>query len=194
MVSTTMAPDKKRAQRQRATLVFLDESGFSQHPSVRRTWAPRGQTPVLHLPLNWKRLSAFGALSATPGGRKVRLFLSLLNGSVNSERVVAFLHNLRRHIRGKVILLWDRLPAHRSARTQQVIESQSQWLRVEFLPAYAPELNPVEWVWAYLSATDLANYCADTLDELARQVKKGARRLRRKHKHGRLFLKKSGLF
>ena len=194
MAAGTLARDKKGAEKRRATLVFLDESGFSQRPSIRRTWAPRGQTPVLRLPFNWKRLSAIGALSTTPGGRKVRLFLSLLGGNVTSEVVIRFLRNLRRHIRGKVVLLWDRLPAHRSKCTQQFIETQYHWLTVEFLPAYAPELNPVEWVWAYLSATDLANYSADSLDDLAHQVKRGARRLRRKHEQGKRFLKKSGLF
>ena len=105
-----------------------------------------------------------------------------------------FLRNLRRHLRGMVTLLWDRLPAHRSKVTQQFVESQSHWLRAEFLPAYAPELNSTEYLWAYLSATDLANYSADTLNDLADQVHRGTRRLRRKHNHGRAFLRKSGLF
>ena len=64
----------------------------------------------------------------------------------------------------------------------------------ESLPAYAPELNPVEHLWAYLPATDLANYCPETLDDLANQVRRGTRRLRRMHNHGRAFLRRSGLF
>lgn len=194
MAADDLARDKKGARKQRATLVFLDESGFSERPSVRRTWAPRAQTPILRLPFNWKRLSAIGTLAATPAGRKTRLFLSLQHGNVNSDSVIHFLRNLRRHIRGKVVLLWDRLPAHRSKLTQQFIRSQSRWLRAEFLPAYAPELNPVEHLWAYLSATDLANYCAETLDDLADQVRRGTCRLRRTHNHGRAFLRTSGLF
>ncbi len=194
MAADDLAPDKKGAKNQRATLVFLDESGFSERPSVRRTWVPRAHTPILRLPFNWKRLSAISALAATPAGRKTRLFLSLQHGNVNSDSVIHFLRNLRRHIHGKVVLLWDRLPAHRSKLTQQFIRSQLRWLRAEFLPAYAPKLNPVEHLWAYLTATDLANYCPETLDDLADQVRRGTRRLRRRHNHGRTFLRKSGLF
>lgn len=91
-------------------------------------------------------------------------------------------------------MLWDRLPAHRSKLTQRFIESMSHWLTAEFLPAYAPELNPVEPLWSYLSATDLANYSADSLADLANRVRTGTRRLRRQHDNGRRFLKHSGLF
>jgi transposase len=194
MAATHLAAHKKRATRRRAALAFLDESGFSERPSVRRTWAPRAQTPVLRLPFNWKRLSAIGALATTPAGRRTRLFLSLRKGNVDSAAVMEFLRNLHRHIRGKVLLLWDRLPAHRSRLTHEFIQSQRRWLRTEFLPAYAPELNPTEHVWAYLTATDLANYCPDNLDDLAGQVRRGTARLRQKHDHGQAFLRKSGLF
>jgi transposase len=189
-----LAPDKKGALRQRATLVFVDESGFSERPSIRRTWAKKGATPILKLPFNWKRLSAIGALSATPGGRRVRLFLSLRPGSVKSLIAIEFLRNLRRHLPGRVILLWDRLAAHRSKLTQDFIHSMSSWLTAEFLPPYAPELNPVEPLWSYLSATQLANYSPDGLADLAKQVRAGTRRLRRQHDNGRCFLKHSGLF
>ena len=194
MAEGKLAQDKKGARKSRATLVFLDESGSSERPSIQRTWAPKGKTPILKLPFNWKRLSAVGALATTPGGGKVRLFLSLRDGNVKTDTVIGFLRNLRRHIRGKVILLWDRLPAHRSKQTQKFIESRSRWLSVEFLPAYAPELNPVELMWAYLSATDLANYGAEGLTDLAATVKRGVGRLRRKHNSGRSFLRHSGLF
>jgi transposase len=180
--------------KRRATLVFVDESGFSERPSIRRTWAKKGATPILKLPFNWKRLSAIGALATTPGGRKVRLLLSLRAGNVNSLIAIEFLRNLRRHLRGRVVLLWDRLPAHRSKLTQDFIESKPRWLTTEFLPAYAPELNPVEPLWSYLSATDLANYSPDGLADLADRVRTGARRLRREHDNGRGFLKHSGLF
>ena len=172
----------------------MDESGFSERPSIRRTWARKGATPILRLPFNWKRLSAIGAMASTAGGRKVRLFLSLRQGNVTSEVAIEFLRNLRRHIRGKLIVLWDRLPAHRSNKTGQFAQSQCRWLTVEFLPAYAPELNPVEPMWAYLGATDLANYSADGLEDLGATVKRGTKRLRRNHDNGKAFLKHSGLF
>jgi transposase len=194
MVEGDVARHKKGAQKSRATIVFLDESGFSERPSIRRTWAPRGRTPVLRLPFNWKRLSAIGALAATPAGRKSRAFLSLRPGAVTSEEVIEFLANLRRHVRGKVVLVWDGLGAHKSKRTKEYLAARRRWLRVEPLPPYAPELNPVECLWAYLGATTLANYSADGLEDLADAVQRGMRGLRRRHDQGRQFLRHSGLF
>ena len=114
MAAPKLAAHKKGAVRAGATVVFVDESGFSQRPSVRRTWAPRGQTPVLREHFNWKRLSASGAIAWRPDQPRTRLFLSLRPGAIASEQVVDFLGQLRRHVRGKVVLLWDGLPAHRA--------------------------------------------------------------------------------
>ena len=141
------------------TFVFPDETGFSQRPSVRRTWAPRGQTPLLREAFNWKRLSGIGALVCTPSGERVRLFLSFQEGNVASSDVQAFLRSLRCHLRGKVMLFWDGLPAHRSRYTEQFLFRQRHWLEVHRLPAYAPELNPMEYLWAHLDNTHLANFC-----------------------------------
>lgn len=120
--------------------------------------------------------------------------MSIHAGTVNSERVTAFLRSLRRHIPGRILLLWDGLPAHRSAHTARFLAANRHWLSVERLPAYAPELNPVEYLWAHLSATDLANFTADDLDILARQIRKGTRRVRRHPDLPRAFLTHSGLF
>jgi len=189
-----LAPDQKGALKTGATLVFWDEAGFSQRPSVRRTWAPKGRTPVLRQPFNWKRLSSIGMIAYHPATGKGRVLFSLGPGNVASEWVLRGLRSLRRHLRGPVILLWDGLPAHRSTLTRRYLERQRHWLRVEPLPAYAPELNPVEALWANLSARELANLCPETLSELTLHVQRGVRRIRR---HGDLtlaFLKHSGLF
>ena len=176
-----------------ATVVFVDESGFSQRPSVRRTWAPRGQTPVLREHFNWKRLSASGAIAWRPHQPWTRLFLSLGPGAIASEQVVAFLGQLRRHLRGPVVVLWDGLPAHRSGQTQAYVEANRSWLTVERLPAYAPELNPVEGLWASLTSRATANFSAETLEELKGQLRGGMRRLRRQPDLGLSFIKHAGL-
>ena len=190
-----MAAHKKTARRQRALLVFLDESGFSESPSIRRTWAPRGQTPILVVPFNWKRLAAIASLITTSAGRRVGLCLRLMPGTVDKWRVRKYLRELKRHVhRRRTILLWDRLPAHRSAEVQAYLRRQRDWLTMEYLPTYAPELNPVEYLWAHLSGTDLANLSADNLKEVRRQVRKAASRVRQRVPLGRAFLKHSGLF
>ena len=160
-------------------IVFADESGFSQRPSVRRTWGPKGRTPVLYELVTWNRFSALGALGWHPQRRQVRLFLSLRPHTVKSEDVLDFLRSLRRHIPGPVTLVWDNLPVHRSKLVRQYLQAQHQWLRVEWLPAYAPELNPVEDVWANLEGRELANFGPDNMAELHGQITKGARRIRR---------------
>ncbi len=108
-------------------------------------------------PFNWQRLSGIGAVLTTPDGRRVRCLLALHRGGIRSAHLVRFLHALRHHRRRPVILLWDGLPAHRSRRTREALHQHRTWLRVEPLPAYAPELNPVEQLWAHLDGTTLAN-------------------------------------
>jgi transposase len=100
----------------------------------------------------------------------------------------------RRHLRGKVLLVWDRLGAHRARLTRDWIASQRHWLQVEWLPAYAPELNPVECLWAHLKAGDSANFCAHDLADLSAHVSRRMRRLRTRDHLPWSFLKHSGLY
>ena len=174
--------------------MHLDESGFSQRPSVVRTWAPRGATPVHKSAYNWKRLSALGALAVSPELSRVRVFLSVRPGSVNQGTVVAFLRSLRRHLRVPVLLVWDRLGAHLGGDTADYLASQRHWLTVEWLPAYAPELNPVEYLWSHLNRADLANYAPDDLSALEAQVKRSGRRVRRRSELPFAFLNHCGLY
>lgn len=174
-----MAGDKKGALATGAMIVFMDESGFSQRPTVRRTWGRKGQTPILHEDLTWSRFSAMGAIGHHPGRRQMRLFLSLRPHAINSAEVIGFLKSLRRHVRDPVVLVWDNLPSHRSKVVRDYIDQQRAWLRVEYLPAYAPELNPVEDLWANLDGRELASFVPDDMEHLERQISKGARRVRR---------------
>jgi transposase len=192
--SGSLAPCKKNALRLNAWLVFLDESGFSQRPPIRATWAPRGQTPIIREPFNWKRLSGIGAVFTTPDTGRLRWFLAVHPGGVRAPQVVRFLKALSRHRRKKVILLWDRLPAHRSRIVQQIILKYHSWLHIEWLPAYAPELNPVEPFWDHLDDTVLANTPADDLVRLRHRIHSGIRRLRHNPSVSRGFLRYTGLF
>jgi transposase len=190
-----VARAKKNAARHGATIVFIDESGFSERPAVRRTWAPRGQTPVLtHRFRSWNNLSVIGALAyRTRSPQRARVFLMTHPGAIRSSQVVRFLRHLRRHIRGRVVLLWDGLNAHRSLETRAYVEAQGSWLTVHRLPAYAPELNPVEGLWAW-SKGAAANFCPDSLAPVRRQLRLGRRRLGRHPDLLRGFLHKAGLF
>jgi transposase len=162
-----LASVEKRARRQNALIVFEDESGVSLLPSVRATWAPRGQTPVLRHPFNWKRLSLAGALAYEPDGSDAHLFFELRPGAYNDETLIAFLSALNEVERRNVLLIWDGLPSHRSRRMSDWIASQRHWLSVERLPGYAPDLNPIENVWGNLKSQELANLCSNTIDQVA---------------------------
>jgi hypothetical protein len=89
-----LAATEKRARRRNALIVFEDESGVSLLPSVRATWAPRGQTPVLRHRFNWKRLSLAGALAYEPDGSDAHLVFELRPGAYNDEMLIEFLSDL----------------------------------------------------------------------------------------------------
>jgi hypothetical protein len=172
-----LAAAEKRSRRQNALIVFEDESGVSLLPSVRATWAPRGQTPVLRHRFAWKRLSLAGALAFEPDGSDAHLVFELRPGAYNDETLIEFLMVLKEIEQRPVLMIWDGLPSHRSKRMSQWIASQRDWLSVESLPGYAPELNPLEPAWGNLKSQELANLCADTIAEVADVAENGLDRI-----------------
>ena len=193
MGQAALASVDKRARRQNALIVFEDKSGVSLLPSVRATWAPRGQTPVLHHPFNWKRLSLAGALAYEPDGIDAHLFFQLRPGAYNDERLIEFLSELKEVEQRAVLMIWDGLPSHRSRRMSDWIASQRHWLSVESLPGYAPELNPLETAWGNLKSQELANLCVDTIDKVADFAEDGLDRISADTDLCFAFLRHSGL-
>jgi transposase len=190
-----LAAAKKNAARHRAWLVFEDESGVSQHPVVRRTWAPRGATPMqVHTGSNWKRLSVAGALAYRWDGRRSRFFFHTCPGTYTDRALVPFIRALKRHFRGgRVVVIWDGLGGHTSRYMTAYLRRQRAWLTVERLPAYAPELNPLEQVWGNVKTVELANICAPDLASLRRPLRCGFARIRQRPTLARAFLRHAGL-
>jgi hypothetical protein len=185
---------KKNAQKWHAWIVFLDESGLSQKPPVRRTWAPRGQTPVLRHPFNWKKLSICSALAYRWDGRRTRLLFRIVPDSCTDEKLISFLAELRKEFgRRRLILIWDGLPSHRSRRMQQYLYTQRRRQTVVRLPPYAPDLNPVEFAWGNIQGMELANLCSDDLSAMVRGVRKGFARLHKNKSLPQSFLKHAGI-
>ena len=162
-----VAPGKKNARRVGATLAFLDESGFLMAPLVRRTWAPVGQTPILRQPGRFHgRVSMVAVLMVSPVRHRVRLVVALYpDANVDTARLLRFVRDLRRLVRRRLVLVWDRLNVHRAVDCRLRLSTTT--LRTEFLPAYAPELNPVEMLWSWMKRNPLANDPAFTVDTLA---------------------------
>jgi len=189
-----VAGGKKNARCRKAWIFFEDESGVSQRPSIRRTWAPRGETPVWLHAFNWSTISVCAAMGFRWDGRRSQLFFQTRKGTYNSESLIAFLQDLKRHLRGKkAILVWDGLPAHKSQAMKEYLHSQRHWLRVEPLPGYAPDLNPVETLWGNLKGQELANRCSKDLDEVTTAIETGFKRFRKSHTLSYSFLKHAGL-
>jgi len=169
-----MARAKKKARQQGRTIVFIDESGLSTRPTRVRTWAPRGQTPVLQETFSWKSLSLIGGLALW------RFYFQIHKGSVKSPQVVEFLRHLQRHIPGKLLILWDGARIHRSLLVRQYVASTRKRIVLERLPAYAPELNPVEYMWGHLKTHEIGNLLATRAWELSFEATAALRRLRRR--------------
>ncbi|HEX8994832.1 MAG TPA: IS630 family transposase [Ktedonobacterales bacterium] len=193
MGEEAVATTEKTARRRNALIVFEDESGVSLLPSVRATWAPRGQTPVLRHRFNWKRLSLAGALAYEPDGSDAHLFFELRPGAYNDETLIEFLSGLNDVEQRAVLLIWDGLPAHRSKRMSDWIASQRDWLAVAQLPGYAPDLNPLEQAWGNLKSQELANLCSDTIDAVTDVAEDGLDRIGADAELCFAFLRHAGL-
>lgn len=108
-------------------------------------------------------------------------------GAIKSAEVIAFLQALHRQLPGKILLLWDGAPIHRSRAVADFLATQTDWLHVARLPAYAPELNPVEYLWAYWKKTELANFCAKDIWELDYVASQALKRIRRRRRRPQLI-------
>jgi transposase len=152
---------KKKARRRRATIVLVDETGHSFGARTGLTWARRGQTPLLRR--TSKRREVSSVVGITPDGR---LAARHVRGAVTSAVVIATLRYFRRRLGPRLLIIWDRLNAHRARATQRFLAEHADQLAVAFLPAYAPELNPEEQCNAWVKR-DMQNALPATVDELA---------------------------
>ena len=146
-------------------IVFIDESGVSQRPTRVRTWAVRGETPVLQFHFHWDQLSLIAGLHFTG------LCFRLHHGAIVKEQVVEFLKALLRHLRRPLLILWDSSRPHRSDLVRDYVRSTAGRIQLHFLPGYAPELNPVEFLWGWLKRHALANFCAEHFADLQRTTR-----------------------
>jgi len=138
-------------------------------PVLRRTWAPCGQTPIHKSWDRHDRLSVISALTVSPQRGRLGIYFEILDHNIRTDDVLAFLKGLRAHLQRRITLVWDRWSVHRSA-ARRLLERSPHWAAIEWLPPYAPELNPVEQVWNHTKCADLANYLPDDIHDLRCQV------------------------
>lgn len=169
-------PALKKTLDEQRTIVWIDESSFYLLPMAVQTWAPKGCTPTLSVPLTRDHLSAISGITLDG-----RLFLQVRQQTYDSQGVVGFLRVLLRKIRGKLLIIWDGSPIHRSKAIKTFLaQGAAKRIHLERIPAYAPDCNPDEGVWNYLKRVELANVCCRDLAELEHEVLKARERLRHK--------------
>lgn len=153
------------AWRRQASLVFLDESGFFLTPTVRRTLAPRGQTPVLAAWDRRDRWSAISCITLSPVVGRPGLYFELLAHNIHGENVVEFVAKLHRRL-GALTVVWDRNQIHSKSKAVKTWLAKHPEVVVENFPGYVPDLNPDEGVWGWTKYGRLANLAANDKEEL----------------------------
>ncbi len=179
---------KQKARRERRKLVFVDESGFYLLPAVVRTYGPKGQTPVLDEWQTHDHLSVMAGL--TPQGKMYSL---VRPESLNGLHSIEFLLHLGRLAGDRLLVLWDGSPIHRRAEVKAFVAEAGDAIHLEPLPPYAPDLNPVEWLWRQLKEVELRNQTCLDLDQLHLEWHLALDRVRQKPRLFRSFFEGAGL-
>jgi transposase len=168
-----LAPHQKKARRRGAEIVFVDETGFSFRAKTDTTWAPRGQTPVLRRMSKRRQLST--VIGLTLSGK---IYKRHFEHAIGAVEILKTLRHFQRHISRPMIIIWDRLNAHRAAIVKEYMAARPE-MAVEWLPPYAPDLNPEEGCHGNVKQ-HLRNAAPPNSRDIRAQVDRGFARLRRR--------------
>jgi transposase len=176
LVSRALAGDQKKARQERRTIVWVDEAGFYLLAGQVRTYAPRGQTPILWVPLTRDHLSVISGITA-----QGQVVMHIQPTAFSGAGVVRYLRHLLHQMPGKVLIIWDGGPIHHDKLVTAFLGGEgAARLHVEQLPGYAPDLNPHEGIWHYLKAVELPNVACHSQQELRHELRLAVARLRHK--------------
>jgi len=142
----------------------IDETGIMLQPVVRRTWSLIGVTPLLIPSYKHDRWSVIGALTVSPERRRLGLYFQHFDHNIRGEDCERFVGSLHQQLRRPLLVVWDGLSAHKTAAN--LLADKGDRIVFERFPAYAPELNPVEYLWSHTKYGRLANLCADDFHDL----------------------------
>ncbi len=166
----------------------MDESSISERPTRVRTWAPKGQTPVIQFHFNWNHVSVIAGLTRT------NCMFRLHEGSIKKEEAVEFLKALKAHLKQPLLVIWDGAKPHRSRLVRDYLDTLNGHIQIAFLPPYAPDLNPVEYLWAWLKRHALANDCPNSIAELSDTARTRLKSAQRRTSLIAAFWKQAELF
>lgn len=180
---------KRRAARERRTLVFVDESGFYLLPGVVKTYSPSGLTPVVYEWQTKDHLSVMGGTTQTG-----KLYTLVRQEALTSAHSVVFLEHLLRQTGQRLLVIWDGSPIHRWGEVREFLSrGGSNKVHLESLPGYAPDLNPTEGVWQHLKHVEMRNLACLDLEQLQLELHLAIGRLREKPHLIRSFFTEAGL-
>ena len=161
-------------------------------PLVRRTWAPKGCTPIQYSWDRHDRLSVISAVTVSPRRRRLGLYFALQHHNIRAPDVEVFVAALFKHLPQGLILVMDRWQVHRSA-ARRLLQRFPRRLQIEWLPPYAPQLNPDEQVWTQTKYRDLANFLPQDIPDLEQAVQQSLERTKTQQSLLRSFFKHAKL-
>ena len=183
------------ARERKATVMFVDESGFLTQPTVRRTWAPRGHTPILSQQGSRDKVSVIGGLLITACRGICRMMGLVLpvNDNVRGTDTVKFLRHVKQSYPGPLLVLWDSSNTHDRSRAVRDYLDKHRDVHTGTLPTYAPELNPQEQTWGHAKDHELANYAPFNVHELRVAVTEALGSLAKNARLLKSFLRHAGV-
>ena len=151
--------------------MLIDETGLFLNPLVRRSWAKIGQTPILDADGGHRdKVSVIAGVSVSATAQRLGLYFATQPDEFfTADKVVEFLRDLLKHLRGRVVVVWDRGSNHKGPIMRKFL-TRNRRLTLEMLPPWAPELNPVEAVWSWLKYGELANFVPDDTEVLDQEI------------------------
>jgi transposase len=156
---------RRRAKRYGASIYFLDEAGFQSDPVLGRTYGLKGHAPVVATSGQRQSINAISAVSAKGG-----FWYDLYAGKLNAARFVEFLQDFMKGRRERVMLVVDGHPSHKAKKVQAYVQSLGSRLELHFLPPYAPDLNPDEFVWSYAKTNGVSKKPLQQNESLKKRV------------------------
>jgi len=194
MAIEDVAAPEKNAENAGAHLVLIDESGAHLTPLVRRSLAPRGRTPILKTPgRKRQKVSLIAALSMAPRRNRIGLYFRCFpDRHVTQAEAAQFLREVMKHLRGPIHVIWDRGNTHKGDAIRRLHRDYPR-LTSHWFPSYAPELNPVEYVWNHAKFGRGANYLPRDLPQLNDWLERLLSETKRDAKRKRSFFDQAGL-
>lgn len=192
MAPPGLAPDKKGARQSGRVIAFLDETGFTFRARVATTWAPAGGAPVLTRLSKRREVSSLVAVTVPLHGGPPRLYARHFLHAIHGAEVIVGLRHFRTRIGRPLTIVWDHLQAHRAQCVRAFVARHAADFRIEWLPGYAPELNPEE-PCNHAVKLAMVNATPASVDELRALARRHFRRLAQKPHLLRAFVRHVGL-